>query len=373
MSKLVGIDASRYTVEHRTGTENYSFHLINALAASDHDDLDFRLYLNATESTIPAIPGSAETRLIPFPRFWTHARLSAEILARRPDLLFVPSHVIPLIHPRSVVTIHDLGYLHEPDAHPPRQRLMLDRTTRWNARVATRIIAISDVTRQDLVSRYAVDERKVSVVPHGVSGQYRRQSAEAIAALRSRLRLPERFVLAVGTIQPRKNLGNLARAMRRLRDDGESIALVTAGKRGWMADQVEQEVRRALPGSAWLHLGYLPDADLPALYGAAEVVALVSRFEGFGLPVLEAMASGAPVVISNRGSLPEVAGSAVLVADPEDPASIALQLRRPLGDGVLRAELVERGRARASTFTWERAARETIAVFRGALHAHGVG
>jgi glycosyltransferase involved in cell wall biosynthesis len=370
MRRLVGIDASRYTAKHRTGTENYSYHLINALASSDHDDIDFRIYLNANESNAHILLSGEELRPIPFPRFWTHARLSAEMVTRRPDLLFVPSHVIPLVHPTSVVTIHDLGYLHEPDAHPRRQRLMLDWTTRWNAHVAARVIAISSATRHDLVTRYGVDEHKVTVISHGVSGQFRPQSRDVISSLRNRLRLPERFVLAVGTIQPRKNLGNLAQAVRRLRDEGEAITLVTAGKRGWMADQVEREIREALPDDSRLHLGYVPDEDLPALYGAADVVALVSRFEGFGLPVLEAMACGAPVVISNRASLPEVARGAALVADPGDPASIADQLRRILGDSARRGELIDQGRARASAFTWERAAQQTIAVFRDALHMH---
>jgi glycosyltransferase involved in cell wall biosynthesis len=370
MRRLVGIDASRYTAEHRTGTENYSYHLINALASSDHDHFDFRLYLNANESNAHALLTDEELRSIPFPRLWTHARLSAEMMTRRPDLLFVPSHVIPLAHPRSVVTVHDLGYLHEPAAHPAGQRLMLDWTTRWNARVAARIIAISSVTKNDLVSRYGVDEHKVAVISHGVSDQFSPQPREAIARLRDRLGLPERFVLAVGTIQPRKNLGNLARAVRRLRDEGETISLVTAGKSGWMADQVESEIREALPSAAWMHLGYVPDEELPALYSAADVVALISRFEGFGLPVLEAMASGAPVVISDRGSLPEVAGDAALVSHPEDPELIAGQIRRPLVDASLRDELIKRGIARASAFTWERAAKETIAVFRETLQMH---
>ena len=370
MAKLVGIDASRYTVAERTGTENYSFHLINAIAEIDHPELAFRYYLNTTPASTPTKLAGMDTRAIPAPRLWTHARLSAEMATRGSDLLFVPAHVIPLIHPRSVVTIHDLGYLHEPGAHPIRQRRMLDWTTRWNARVATRIIAISTATRDDLIRHYGTDERKISVVPHGVTAAFRQQSPDVIGAIREQLQLPERFVLAVGTIQPRKNLANLARAVRQLRDSGESISLVTVGRRGWMSEHVDRGIRESLPNGAWRDVGFLPDDDLPALYGAASVVAMVSRYEGFGLPVLEAMASGAPTVISDRGSLPEVAGGQALIADPDDPASIAAQIGRLLDDEPLRQRLIAGGKLHAAGFSWERAALETIAVFHEALRTH---
>ena len=367
MSNLVGIDASRYLADQRTGTENYSYQLLNALALADHPNLHFRLYLNSKNSTEAPVLRQVETRAIPFPRFWTHARLSAEMLTHRPELLFVPSHVIPLIHPRSVVTIHDLGYLHEPDAHPARQRLMLDRTARWNARVASKIIAISNTTRNDLVRHYGVADEKITVLPHGVGAQFQPVTSGTVSAIRARLGLPDQFVLAVGTIHPRKNLGNLAKAVRLLRDEGRPIALVTAGKHGWLADQVEREILAALPETAWRHLGYVPDADLPALYGAADAVLMVSRYEGFGLPVLEAMASGAPVVISDRGALPEVAGGCALIAECDDPPSIARQIARLIDDAELRNSIIQRGIVHASTFTWERAAQSTIDVLREAL------
>ena len=368
MSKLVGIDASRYTTAQRTGTENYSYHLINAISEIDDPGFVIRYYLNS--SSAPGALTGKDTRPIPFPRFWTHARLSLEIATRRPDLLFVPAHVIPMIHPRSVVTVHDLGYLREPEAHPERQRLMLDWTTRWNTRVAAKIIAISSATRDDLVRHYGIEQEKIEIVAHGVSGLFQPQSLDAIAQIRDRLDLPELFILAVGTIQPRKNLGNLARAIRILRDDGRAITLVTAGKRGWTASQVEGEIHTALPESAWRHLGFVSDDELPALYSAASCVAMVSRHEGFGLPVLEAMASGVPVVISDRGSLPEVAGGHALTADPDDAADIASRLRGLLDDAALRDELVESGMRHASTFTWERSARETIDVLHDALRSH---
>ncbi|HQY32053.1 MAG TPA: glycosyltransferase family 1 protein, partial [Thermomicrobiales bacterium] len=310
MRSVVGIDASRYAIQQRTGTETYSFELINALAALPELPFDVRLYANTTPADgWQGVARLGTPREIPFPRFWTHARLSSEMVRHPPDMLFVPSHVVPLIHPPSVVTIHDLGYLHEPAAHPARQRLMLDWTTRWNAR-SQHIIAISETTRRDLVERYSVPNDRITVVAHGVSSRFAPVSPDNSQQIRSRYGLPETFVLALGTIQPRKNLVRLAKAVAEL----DGVALVTVGRRGWMAGGVCSEIQRILPQAGqWVEPGYVPLADLPALLSAASVVAMVSTYEGFGLPVLEAMACATPVVISDTPALVEVAGGAARI------------------------------------------------------------
>ena len=365
----IGIDASRLAVAQRTGTETYTAELLAAIAELDPPD-EFILYLNA-QRPLANLPNLGTARCIPFPRFWTHARLSVEMLRRPPEVLFVPAHVVPLKHPRSVVTIHDLGYLHEPDAHPVRQRNILGLTTRWSVRAATRVIAISEATKRDLVTRYEVPSSKITVVPHGVSERFVPASRGRVAELRRRLQLPERFLLAVGTIQPRKNLGNLARAVEQLAVTGIDCPLVVAGKRGWMADEVMNEIAPVLERGLVRILGYVPDDDLPALYSAAEIVPFVSRYEGFGLPAIEAMACGTPVVVSNRGALPEVAGEAAPVVDPDDPAAIADAIRALLVDAVLHTSAVARGRIHAAGFTWRRTAQETLAVLRDVRDTDG--
>lgn len=335
------------------------------MAGFTPDDWSIRCYVNRSDAQSRAeLSRLGAVREIPFPRFWTHLRLSAEMSLRRPDLLFVPSHVIPLAHPTAVVTIHDLGYLHEPESHPLGQRLMLDATTRWNARVARHVIAITHTTKADLVERYGIRDEKITVVHHGVSARFKPATPEEIIGVRRQFGLPDQFVLAVGTIHPRKNLGRLAAAVASARRDYPDLALVLAGRRGWMADVVLDEVRRALPAGNLKVLDYVPAQDLPALYGAAGVSAMVSSYEGFGLPVLEAMACGANVLVSDTPALVEVAGGAAEIVTAHDIASIAAGLRRILGRQVDRRAT---GLDQAARFTWERTATETIDVLTKVL------
>lgn len=359
---MIGIDGSRLTAGERTGTETYTYQLLAALARLDVPD-PIRLYLN-TASPPADLPPIGEPVCLPFPRFWTHLRLSWEMQRRPPDVLFVPAHVVPLRHPPSVVTIHDLGYLHQPEAHPPSARRMLDLTTRWSARVARRIIAISDTTRRDLTAHYGVPAERIQVIPHGVDHAMRRASRESVVELRRRLALPDAYILFVGTVQPRKNLGRLARAMAVVARAGLAHQLVIAGKRGWMASHVEAEIVASGMADRVRFVGYVPSSDLPTLYTGASAFCFPSLYEGFGLPVLEAMACGAPVVAADRSAIPEVAGEAALLVDPTVPEAIGQALCRVLTDKQLRNDLIERGRRRTRQFTWERTAAETIALLR---------
>lgn len=361
-SRVIGIDASRITVDRLTGTETYTLQLLRAMAELAPPD-EIELYLNAAEPLAGVdLPGTPVC--IPFPRLWTHVRLSAEMARRRPGVLFVPAHVVPLIHPRSVVTIHDLGYLHHPDAHPPGDLRMLDWTTRWSVRAARRIIAISEATKHDLVTRYGVEPSKIEVIHHGVAPEFQPAPPDEIARVRARYGLPERYVLSVGTIQPRKNYGLLSEAVARLNRSGTGVALVIAGKRGWMADQVVREIALTGAGDMIKLIGYVDDADLPALYSGAAVYCQPSLYEGFGMPVLEAMACGVPVIAARSSALPEVGGDAALYADPIDADAFTVGLRQLLEDEASRRERSARGRLRAAAFTWRRCAERTLDVLR---------
>ena len=368
---LIGIDASRAVRARRTGTENYSLYLIRSLAKIKGKHR-LRLYLDRNPAPGLLPRNGVEWRIMPFPRLWTHLRLSLEMGRHPPDVLFVPAHVIPLVHPpASVVTIHDLGYLHYPWAHPLLPRLYLDLSTRWSAHVARRIIADSQATRRDLMAHYGVEGAKIAVVYPGYDRELFRpvRALSRIQKVKARYGIVGDYMLYVGTLQPRKNLKRLVKAFAKLEREGNSRGhkLVIAGGKGWLYEPLFAVVRKLGLEDRVVFTGFVAQEDLPALYSGATLFVYPSLHEGFGLPVLEAMACGTPVVCSDRSSLPEVAGDAALFVNPLHTDEIASAISRLLADGDLRAFLVERGLRRARQFSWERCARRTLSVLESAL------
>ena len=360
---LIGIDASRSTAGLRTGTESYSLNMIREMVAIGHDHA-FRLYFNQAPRE-GLVPGEAEMRVIPFPRLWTHVRLSWEMIRQSPDLLFVPSHVLPVVHPeRSVVTVHDLGFLHHPETHTRFQNIYLRWSTRHNARGATRVLADSQATRRDLMRYYGISADKIVVVYPGRDQHLAPVTdPDVLAATRHRYGISERYLFYVGTLQPRKNLVRLVRAFAgSLAAEYPALQLVLAGKVGWLSAGILEEVRKAGLADRLLLTGYVPGSDLPALMSGAVAFVFPSLYEGFGMPVLEAMACGTPVVCSNVSSLPEVAGEAALLVDPLDTGALAEALIRIVDDAELRSELVARGLEHVRSFSWRRCAQETLQV-----------
>jgi glycosyltransferase involved in cell wall biosynthesis len=363
---LIGIDASRSYVEPMTGTERYSRRIIEHLIDLAPEDLQLRLYFRDTPPTDAQLDG-AERRVLPARRFWTHHRLRRELKAHPVDLLFVPSHVLPVgYNGRSVVTIHDLGYLHEPGSHTTSSRVQLDLTTRWNTRRASRIIAISYSTRDDLIEHYSVDPAQISVIHHGIDPQFEPIHGEKLERYRQDQDLPDRFILYLGTIQPRKNLVRLISAFEQIAIEDRDIELVIAGATGWKATPIITRARSSSVSSRIRFTGHVPDYHLPSLYGAATVLALPSLYEGFGFPALEAMACGTPVVMSNRGALPEIKGADTQLVDPLNVEEIAERI----GDSLHSSSNPEKQRLRvdhASGFSWESSARKTLDVLRNVV------
>jgi glycosyltransferase involved in cell wall biosynthesis len=359
----IAFDASRISVAERTGTERYSYELLAALARIDRRNR-YTLYTNGLPPVLPPLGPNMALRSLRLPRLWTHAALGPVAAFHKPDVLFVPAHVVPLVHPaRCVVTIHDLGYLAFPEAHTRRRRLELDLATRWSIHAAQQVIAISETTREALVRHYRADPAKISVVHHGVNPQFRPASDATIALVRERYGLLRPYFLYVGTLQPRKNLERLIEAFASLAiSQAPELQLIIAGKTGWLSEAITSKAQAGGYADRVRLMGFVPDSDLPALLSGATAFVFPSLYEGFGLPVLEAMACGAPVLASNTSALPEVAGEAALLVDPTDTAALAVALARLASDGGLRMHLREQGLARAATFTWERCARETLAV-----------
>jgi glycosyltransferase involved in cell wall biosynthesis len=303
---------------------------------------------------------------------WEQCVLPFAARRSRADVVHGAAYAVPaLCTVPTVATVHDLSFFRLPATFPARQGAYLRAATRTAVRRAAALIAVSEFTRGELVALLGADPARIYVAPNGLDPACRPLSPDAIAEYRRRAGLPERFILTVGTLQPRKNLGTLltayAELARRRREDPP--VLVVAGAPGWGDDDPRARVAELGIG-AWVRFtGFVPAADLPALYSAATVFALPSRYEGFGLPALEAMACGTPIVVSAAGSLPEVSADAGLAVAPDDVSAWADALAAVLADPTRAATMRERGLARSQAFTWARAARATAAVYRAVAGA----
>jgi glycosyltransferase involved in cell wall biosynthesis len=353
---LIGVDASRATVARRTGTEAYSLHLIRHLVELGGGHR-FRLYTRgeAPDGLLPQGP-NVERRAIWTRRLWTHVGLAGEVRRDPPDVLFVPAHVIPWrCAVPSAVTVHDLGYLYHPQAHPLLERLYLDWSTRHSVRLARAVIADSQATRDDLIEHYHVTADKISVCHPGVDESLAPVRDPArLEAVRRKYGLPEDYILFVGTLRARKNLIRLVEAYARLIARLENPpALALVGKPGWGYREIAARIEGLGLIERVILPGYVDDDDLAALYSGARAFAFPSLYEGFGFPILEAMRCETPVVCSDAASLPELAGDAALIVPPHDVEALADGLERALTDETLRADLIEKGRAQATHFTWQ--------------------
>ncbi len=365
MPLQIAIDASRATKAQPTGTEKYALRLLQTLIqANDHRSDPYELLLYFRDRP-PAdlFAKSPHVRQIvnPFPRLWTHLRWAAALWRAGPDITFSPAHALPFLFPgRSIVTIHDLGYKHFPEAHDAGQRAYLDLTTRCSAARAEIVLADSEATANDLERFYGTSAEKIRVVYPGVDGDKLTASRVDIEAVRAKYQLPEKYFAFIGTLQPRKNIGRLIQAFRRWREarDDPDTALVLAGAKGWLFDD------SWLEGVEKVHVaGYIDEADKGGLLAGAIALVFPSLYEGFGFPVLEAMHCGTPVIASNTSSLPELAGDAGLQVDPLNVADIASAMSRCSDDEALRQSLIERGHIQAKRFTWTRTADKVMNAF----------
>jgi glycosyltransferase involved in cell wall biosynthesis len=369
-SVLIGIDASRVTRPQRTGTENYTLHLLRALLSQDQDNA-YRLYLS-----VPLPPGllpikaRTSTRLIRMRRLWTQIGLSREMLLDTPDVLFVPSHVLPLVTPAcSVVVIYDVGHRFFPRAHRLTEWLYAEWSIRRHVRVAARVLTISRATMDDLVRLYGADPNRIDVAYPAVDARFAPASAAEVARVRSTYGLSRPYVLHLGTIKPRKNVPRLIHAFARAHLPGET-QLALGGMTTYGGVEVERAIVETGLADRVRRLSYVPDDDLAALYSGASAVAIPSLYEGFGMPALEALACGAAVVASNRGSLPEIVADAGVIVDPLDLASIAQGLEAVLGSQRLRQALAEAGLRRAADFNWSSSGMVTWQALERAGQSH---
>ena len=282
------------------------------------------------------------------------------------DLLHSMAFVTPLWAPcPTVVTVYDLSFLHYPERFPLLQRYYLTSQTRRSCRQARRVVSISESGRRDVHDFFGVPLEKIDVVPPGVDRRFRPLPAEEVAAFRRRKRLPERFILHVGTLQPRKEIPALLEAVARLRRP--EIPLVLVGGKGWMYDEIYARVE-ALELSDRVHFtGYVPDEELPCWYNAASLLVLPSVYEGFGLPLVQALACGTPVVAADTSALPEAVGGAGLLFPPGEVDALVNQMLVMLDSPEQVATMRERGFAHVQKFSWAHSGQRMADVYRRAL------
>jgi glycosyltransferase involved in cell wall biosynthesis len=354
----------------RGGIARYVAHLIPALAAVDRET-EYRVLRHGTDQS--RRQWGANFRPV---TVWTpcHHRLErwtlgAEVARLGLDLLHSPDFIPPAFGARRfVITVHDLNFLYYPQFLTPDARRYYVGQIEWAIGRAAHILADSEATRRDLIDVLGVEADRVTTVHLAADPAFRPLSSSEVKPVLARYALPPGYLLFVGTLEPRKNVLGLLSAYRMLLDrQATDAVLVMVGGRGWLYDEVFRRVDELGLSERVHFLHSVPDADLPALYNGAVLLTTPSFYEGFGLPALEAMACGRPVVVSDRGSLPEVVASAGVLVDPDEPAAIAEGLEAVLTDGALRERLRADGLARAASFTWEETARRTLAVYRRAL------
>lgn len=370
----LGFDATA-AVRQSAGIGRYTRQLLAGLGC--RTDLAVRLFYCAGGSLggrLPDLPPSTRVRALPLSDRITNAvwhrvglPVPVEAILGRIDLFHSPDFTAPptLGAPR-VVTIHDLAFLTEPACAFPTLRAYLERVVPRSARGADRIIAVSDSTRRDVIERFGIAPDKVTTVYEAAGLEFYREPAEVADSVVGEMGITRPYILSVGTVEPRKNYVRLLEAYARVLAQGAHQDLVIAGHFGWMFQPVLDTIA-ALRLDDRVRIVSPDDRQLRSLYNAADAFVYASLYEGFGIPVAEALACGAPVACGNTSSLPEVLGNAGLTFEPRDSEQIASATLRLLSDSRLAADFRRRGPARAATFSWERAASETVAVYRAAL------
>jgi glycosyltransferase involved in cell wall biosynthesis len=352
------------------GIHQYIDNLLRCLPGADPD---FRYTVFVGEGQ-PSMNGAAVRRTaLPTGRplvrvFWEQFVQPFALRRARPDLLHSLAFVSPVAAPCPfVVTVYDLSFLLTPGQFKQRaaQRLYLSAFTAHTCRRARRVIAISQSAKAEVVRRLGVDPARVDVAYPGLSPAFRPLPRAAVEAFRARRALPDHFILYLGTLEPRKNLATLIRAFAALHASRPTLHLILAGAKGWLYQSLFNLVQELNLADRILFPGFVPAEELVLWYNAAAVFAYPSAYEGFGIPVAEALACGRPVVTSNSSSLPEAGGEAAILAPPGDAAALSEALARALELGP---EALARGQAHAARFTWAATAAQTTASYRRALH-----
>lgn len=366
-------------VHQRAGIGRYTRGLVDALTRLDAEN-EYKLLVlgQAGAHFVPTgLPPNFRLRYAPLSDRWAtllwhrlNLPLPVEIFSGGADLFHGPSFTLPPSFTPSLLTVHDLSFLRHPQGAHPALLAWLTKAVPRSLRRARHVLADSKSTRADLIDLMHIPAQQITVIGAGVEERFRPMSDPVtLAQVRARYQLPERFVLSVSTLEPRKNFTGLIAAFDRLTDTASpgpmsDLHLVIAGGKGWLYDDIFAAAEES-PVRDRIHFpGFVADQDLPALYSLAALFAFPSHYEGFGIPVLEAMACGTPVVCADNSSLPEVAGDAALLVEATDTDGLAKAMHRLLVDISLREKLILHGYQQAGKYSWEEPARRLLKVYQ---------
>jgi glycosyltransferase involved in cell wall biosynthesis len=362
-------------IQQRAGIGRYTRHLVTALAALDHAT-NYVLFSAGHDPSPPPWPANFTRCELPISDrylsiIWQRLRLPVpiELFTGRVDVFHSPDFVLPpLIRARKVLTVHDLSFIRYPECSSPALLQYLIRSVPPSVRRADYLLADSLSTKQDLIELLGIPEERITVVYAGYDPRFNQQPQVNDQAILSQHGIKDPYILGLGTLQPRKNFSTLIRAYNQLAREHQILhKLVIAGGKGWLYDDIFDTVKELGLEERVLFTGFVDDEHLPALYRGAELFAFPSLYEGFGIPIIEAMGCGTPVVTSTSSSLPEVAGDAALCVNPHDSTALTDAMWRSLSDTTLRQTLRQRGLERVKLFSWENAASTLLKVYRKAL------
>jgi glycosyltransferase involved in cell wall biosynthesis len=370
----IGIDATALPPQP-VGAGNYIIHLIRALAAMDSED-EFVIFSGQRGPSLINLPEKPTLKWILLPDrnpgvrlIWEQTYFSRLIRDSGVDLLHSLHYTRPLrLSCASVVTFHDMTFFLYPELHTRTKRFYFPLAIRSSAKRANFLIAISESTRQDTIRLLNLSPDRVITIQHGVDPSFRPLSdIDLKKRITKKYRLPDKIILYVGLIEPRKNLPLLIKAYKKLVDDGTEHYLVLAGRYGWMFDEVLQQIEKLSLTDKVILTGYVDQIDLPMVYNLSDLFVYPTLYEGFGLPALEAMACGIPVITTKVSSLPEIVGEAGILVPPNDAEELFRGMKTVLQDEELRLNLARQGTEQAAKFTWERTARSTLEVYQRAI------
>lgn len=371
-------------VHQQAGLSRYTRRLAEALLALEPERGNLAFFYNAHSGhRPPPTLQRAPTVTLPLGQYaWRLSVLAGQLLHLRyraiaralsntfpaspagyPVVYHATEHLLPRLATPTVLTVHDLIFEQYPQHHTAANRLFLQVGMPLFVRQATAIIAVSQATRQDIIRHYNTDPAKVHVVYEGIDPDFRPAAPDAIARVTAAYSPDRPYLLMVGTLEPRKNHATAMAALAQLRAAGFPHRLLIVGGHGWRFAPIAARVAQMGLEDRVTFTGYIPDADLPPLYSGAACLLLPSLYEGFGFPVLEAFACGAPVVCSNTSSLPEVAGDAALLVAPTDTEALVAAIRRVLEEPGLAAQMRAAGLRQAAAFRWDTCARRTLEIY----------